>query len=76
MQAQEKYLQSVAMALDEEFKEFYQQKMGFCLIVFPFDSDQSDYISNAERDDMVKALRITADRIESNAVIPPTVGSA
>ncbi len=40
--------------------------LGFALIVFPFyDAGMSNYISNAEREDMIKALRETADRLES-----------
>lgn len=35
------------------------QKVGFCLLVFPFNGAPGlmNYISNAEREDMLKALR-------------------
>lgn len=40
---------------------------GFAIIVFPFEKPGiSNYISNAERPSMIKALRETADRIEKN----------
>lgn len=43
------------------------KEFGFALIVFPFyGPGTSNYISNAQRCDMIKALRETADRIEKN----------
>lgn len=46
--------------------------MGFALIVFDFDNPGiGNYISNAERSDMIKSLRETADRLERNQDIPP-----
>lgn len=43
--------------------------LGFCLLTFETgDSDTpSNYISNCEREDMIKALRETADRLEKNS---------
>lgn len=44
---------------------------GFALIVFDFNQPGvSNYISNAMRENMVQALRETADRIELNQDIP------
>lgn len=41
--------------------------LGFALLVFPFNEPgMSNYISNAERKDMIKALREAADRFEKN----------
>lgn len=38
---------------------------GFVILVFPFGGEkEGNYISNAKREDMVKALRETADRLE------------
>lgn len=46
--------------------------LGFMLIVFEFHkSGISNYISNAERADMVKALRETADRLAGAQDIRP-----
>lgn len=44
---------------------------GFALIVFPFfDPGISNYISNGTREDMIKALRETADRLEKRQDFP------
>lgn len=42
--------------------------VGFALIVFPVNdkTGMTNYISNCKREDMIKALRATADRIEKN----------
>ncbi|MBS2100413.1 hypothetical protein [Carboxylicivirga linearis] len=50
---------------------------GFALIVFPScGPGTSNYISNAQRTDMIKALRETADRIEKNQDFQtPSIGS-
>ena len=51
--------------------------MAFGLIVFEFfDPGIGNYISNGNREDMIKALRETADRIEKNQVIPAVQGKA
>jgi len=46
--------------------------LGFALIVFEFHKPGiSNYISNAERADMIKALRETADRLSGAQDIGP-----
>ena len=46
-------------------------KMGFALLVFDFGAPGTgNYISNANREDMIKSLRETADRLEKNQDIP------
>lgn len=63
-------LQSVAIALDGVFNgdaKGDDRKTGFFVLVFPFNSEggQANYISNgANRSDMIKFLRETADRFE------------
>jgi len=48
-------------------KSMLPEDFGFAIIVFPFnDLGISNYISNANRSDMIKTLRETADRIEKN----------
>jgi hypothetical protein len=45
----------IACVLDEKFKPY-----GFCLLVFPVGSEKGgrmNYISNAVREDMLKALK-------------------
>lgn len=43
--------------------------IGFCVLVFPFKQPGvSNYISNAQSEDMIKALREAADKLEKNQV--------
>ena len=43
--------------------------LGFVLFVFPFfDSGISNYISNGQRDDIIKLLRETLERFEKNQI--------
>ena len=64
MDDQETFIKALAVTLDSTLQTFYEREMGFTLLIFEFNSDQANYISNAKREDMVKALRETADRIE------------
>lgn len=53
-------------AMAEEVRKFLPEDFGFALIVFKFNEPGvSNYISNAERTTMIKALRETADRLEN-----------
>lgn len=73
----EKFMQQIAAALSEIIDEAYQQKMGFFLTVFEFDKPGvSDYISNANREQIIKSMRETAKRFEKGRIIPTTVGQA
>ena len=54
-------MQSLARIIDKEVSG-----NGFALLVFPFGNEKmSNYVSNAQREDMIKALRETADRLEN-----------
>ncbi len=64
MDDQETFIKALAVTLDSTLQTFYEREMGFALLIFEFNSDQANYISNAKREDMVKALRETANRIE------------
>jgi hypothetical protein len=45
--------------------------LGFALIVFPFgDERMSNYISNAQREDMIKALEETVIRFKKQQEFP------
>ncbi len=47
---------------------------GFALVTFTFgEGGYVSYISNAEREDMVRALRECADKLESRKDFPPGV---
>lgn len=70
------YLEILAKAISESLDQSYKRHIGFALIVFDFNSKTADYISNSERNNMVEALRETADRIEKNEIIPPPIGNA
>lgn len=72
----DEFLQIFAQAADKAFTEAYGMRMGFAIIVFPFNASVADYVSNAERENMVQALRETADRIEKKEYIPPAQGTA
>lgn len=46
--------------------EMLPSDFGFAILVFPLGSGgESNYISNADRSDMIKALRETANRLEN-----------
>jgi len=70
------FLDAIAHVIEKSSAQFYNQPMGFALIIFPFNDLLSDYVSNAQRDDMIKVLRETADRIEKNDIIGKTIGEA
>lgn len=70
-------LRYVAEGLDESLELAYGKRMGFALVVFPFGAGGvGDYISNGSREDIIKAIRETADRLEANEFIPATRGEA
>lgn len=68
--------QAIADALNRLFNgDASEPKTGFCLLVFGFDRPGiANYLSNADRDSMVQALRETADRIERQQDNPRTPG--
>jgi hypothetical protein len=73
----EKGLQFLAGGIKEMLAHLYGKQMGFALIIFEFsDVGIGDYISNAQRSDMIKALRECADRLETKEYIPKTIGEA
>lgn len=77
---QNNFYHQIGRTLDGLLKDQFEQEMGFALLVFGFGKQYNyqggDYVSNAKRDDMIKALRDTADRIEKGEVIPNTIGEA
>lgn len=57
-------MQVAAKNIKDTFRPF---NMGFALIVFPFGNPGiSNYVADANRGDMIKLLRETADRLEKN----------
>jgi len=58
-------LQTIAGALNEILNPGGDRSTKFMLVVFGFDAPGiSNYVSNANREDMIKAMRETADRLE------------
>lgn len=73
---QHEFLNAMAKSLEQILPEYYGQRMGFALVVFPFEASHGDYVSNCERKEMIEVLRETAKRIESNEIIPAPIGKA
>lgn len=73
----QKRMEVLLRSLAEPIKTaLYHQfgQVGFALLVFEFHKPGiGNYISNAKRADMVKALRETADRLEKKQDIPPGI---
>ncbi len=75
MARDEDYIESLAEGIDEAMKQLFNHPMGFCLLVFEFGiPEMGNYVSNAERSDMILALRETAKRLEAGEDIPKTIG--
>lgn len=52
-------------AMAKKVEAMLPKDFGFTILVFKFNKPgESNYISNANREDMIKALRETADRLE------------
>ncbi len=74
---QQKEMRSLAKFFEESIEIVYGKRMGFALLIFDFNSvGVSDYLANADREDMITALRECASRLESKEDIPATQGSA
>ncbi len=68
-------MQGLAIHVDGVLNQgLYARKYGFAILVFPFISDPAEkaahYISNAKREDIIKALREKADVLEAGMDIP------
>lgn len=57
-------MESSVTPLLHHIKANVPEGCGFALLVFRFDGKEATYGSNAQRPDMIKALRETADRLE------------
>jgi hypothetical protein len=78
------FLRTLIEGVEKLIQQFYGVHLGVCLIIFPFNASREedgiqggvDYISNAHREDMIKALREAADQLETKQYIPHAEGSA
>jgi hypothetical protein len=67
----EKAMQAIAGAVEDTFNETVGP-MAYALVVFELGRPGiGNYITNAQRADIIKALRETADRLEHHQDIPP-----
>jgi hypothetical protein len=73
-------LDMLAAALENILSEIYgEQKMGFALFMFKFggtEGEVGDYVSNADRKDMIEFMRNLADRLEAGEGIGRPIGRA
>ena len=69
-------LQAMAKVLDETLNgDKRPRKNGFVLLVFPFDGPEgarTNYVSNANRDDIIVALKEIVARFEGQAEVKGT----
>ena len=73
-QQTEELMKYLGKILDDAIGEFFPQA-GFALIIFKFhEKGLSNYISNAERGPMIKALKEIVKRLEENEDIPAGSG--
>jgi hypothetical protein len=79
----DEFMRVLGQTIEDTLYHFMGERIGFALLVFPFGEPDpeaavpgADYISNAERGDMVKFLRETADRLENHEDFGPVEGRA
>ena len=75
-QEQRRAIEDVAQAIAGQIGAAVDEmrlEVGFALLVFTFGEEGfSTYVSNARREDMIKALRENADRLEADdGIVPP-----
>jgi hypothetical protein len=69
-QATEEVMRELGININAAINHYFPRS-GFVLIVFPFNRPGiSNYISNAERSSMIKALKETTGRLEQREDIP------
>lgn len=69
---EEQYLAQVGEALKNTFPG-----LGFVFLLFCFDdASECNYVSNAEKEDIIKALRETANKIKNGDYFPEIQGNA
>jgi hypothetical protein len=75
-----KQMEAIAKTLDEFLNgglKGEKRRTGFCVLMFPFgtnepDRDRINYISNANRKDMITALKELVARFEGHDHVAPT----
>jgi hypothetical protein len=76
--ARTRVLDSLAKGIDEVLEEIYGKRVGFALFMFEFgpDGKAGDYVSNSQKEDMIKFMREVADRLEVGQSIGIPIGEA
>jgi hypothetical protein len=70
----ESFMQFLARNIDHDTRQLYGKK-GFVLLLFEFGEPAiANYVSNANRQDIIKTLRETADRLEKSEDMPAVIG--
>jgi hypothetical protein len=64
-------LEKIAPELDKALSAAHGQRVGFAVILFEFGPLSTlSYVSNAEREGLIKTMREWLDRLESNRIAP------
>lgn len=67
----EELMKALGYTIDKALKD-HLENIGFVLITFGFKTAGiGNYISNGKREDIIKALREAADKLEANEDLPP-----
>ena len=82
---QAQFFKELARSIDEILIEEFEKRIDFALLLFEFESTESDkahvdkaanYVSNGRRKDMIKFLRESAERLENNENLGIPIGEA
>ena len=75
------FMNELMGSIEKLVEAYHDKKMGMALIVFdlekmPDGTYASNYVSNCRREEMIQALRDTAQTLEDGLDIGPTIGEA
>lgn len=60
----------LASLIHDMIDPYRENKMGFALLLFSFDGSESTYVSNAQREDMIKFMREMLAHLETGVIAP------
>ncbi len=72
MSKTQEIMNGIGEGIEESLKTLFGRKLGFALFVFPLNDPEAagNYVSNADRLDMVKALKFIIEHLDEGVVIP------
>ena len=74
-QTTEEIMRELGVSINAALKTYFPNS-GFVLLVFPLNKPgAANYLSNAERQSMIKALKETVERLEQHEDIPTDSGT-